>query len=461
MIFGIHDDQGRSCRISCVSCCWTHILVLTDVGTVFSFGKGAEGCLGHGDEDDQRQPKLIKSLLDKRVVAIATSFSFSLVLTDEGEVFSFGCGLRGQLGHGDREKQLKPKLIDALRGVRVVAIAIGCWASCSCMVLTDECTMLSFGSGRQRQLGHGDEEDQLVPKIIEALRGVRVVAMSPGTECFMVLTSDGTVLMLDPRFGNDGGGKFIDVSPWCGRAVAISAGNMNSMVLTDEGKALGFESFWYRRPEDDKPDFCELNAGFKCKRVEAITHCSERVVGILADTGKALVFGVDADGAVRGNEVTDDFSRKCSDFYTPAVQVLNDLKRPVGSYGHSDHAQSSIAADGVAPLCAIFGHSSDATKEHVAEVLSMLSTNAENRSVIASQGGIRSLVALLSNGTCKAKRHAVAALANLADDNMAAIAEADSLALLAKHFGASASSDEPGNRWSAIALKHLEAHYSG
>ena len=84
-----------------------------------------------------------------------------------------------------------PKVIEALRGKRVVAIATGGWHS---MVLTDEGTMLSFGLGRDGRLGHGDEVGQLEPKVIDALRGVRVVAIAAGLEHSMVLTDDGKVL---------------------------------------------------------------------------------------------------------------------------------------------------------------------------------------------------------------------------------------------------------------------------
>ena len=61
-----------------------------------------------------------------------------------------------------------PRVIEALRGVRVVAVAAGCGHS---LVLTDGGTVLSFGQGEDGKLGHGDQEDQLVPKVIEALRG--------------------------------------------------------------------------------------------------------------------------------------------------------------------------------------------------------------------------------------------------------------------------------------------------
>jgi len=91
-----------------------------------------------------------------------------VVLTDEGEVLSFGWGVHGRLGHGDAEDQLVPKVIEALNGVRAVAIAAGAQHS---MVLTDEGEVLSFGNGDNGVLGHSDlQHVQSVPKVIEALQ---------------------------------------------------------------------------------------------------------------------------------------------------------------------------------------------------------------------------------------------------------------------------------------------------
>ena len=115
-------------------------------------------------------PKVIEALRGMRVVAIAAGEKHSMVLTDEGSVLSFGDGREGQLGHGDGANQRVPKVIEALRGVRVAAIAAG---SDHSMVLTDEGEVLSFGWGRDGRLGHGDEERQLVPKVIADLRALR------------------------------------------------------------------------------------------------------------------------------------------------------------------------------------------------------------------------------------------------------------------------------------------------
>ena len=115
-------------------------------------------------------PKVIEALRGRRVVAIAVGGLHSIVLTDEGEVLSFGAGSYGKLGHGDEVSQLVPKVIGALRDRRVVAIAAGNFHS---MVLADKGAVLSFGKGKSGRLGHGDDsEDQREPVVIAGLRAL-------------------------------------------------------------------------------------------------------------------------------------------------------------------------------------------------------------------------------------------------------------------------------------------------
>ncbi len=42
-----------------------------------------------------------------------------------GELFTWGKGRYGRLGHGDSEDQLRPKFVEALLGYRVIDVACG------------------------------------------------------------------------------------------------------------------------------------------------------------------------------------------------------------------------------------------------------------------------------------------------------------------------------------------------
>ncbi len=72
--------------------------------------------------------ELVTALSDKCISDIAShpEGEHYLALTTEGTVFSWGNGHGGRLGHGDSNSQEYPTLIEALLGHTVVRIACGC-----------------------------------------------------------------------------------------------------------------------------------------------------------------------------------------------------------------------------------------------------------------------------------------------------------------------------------------------
>ena len=103
--FGVADGR-RSGRPSTVDP--RHVLALTEQGAVYSFGSGGSGRLGHDGEPFFTMPKRIEALRSVRVVAVAAGALHNLVLSAAGEVYSFGNGAYGALGHGGRERQSPP-----------------------------------------------------------------------------------------------------------------------------------------------------------------------------------------------------------------------------------------------------------------------------------------------------------------------------------------------------------------
>ncbi|XP_051937383.1 alsin-like isoform X1 [Hippocampus zosterae] len=66
---------------------------------VWSWGRGSEGQLGHGDQLARLQPLCIKSLTGEEVIKVAAGSHHSLALTAQCQVYSWGSNMCGQLGH--------------------------------------------------------------------------------------------------------------------------------------------------------------------------------------------------------------------------------------------------------------------------------------------------------------------------------------------------------------------------
>jgi len=57
------------------------------------------------------KPRLIEALRSKRVRDIACGSSHSAAIISNGDLFTWGLGDYGRLGHGDNATQLRPKQV--------------------------------------------------------------------------------------------------------------------------------------------------------------------------------------------------------------------------------------------------------------------------------------------------------------------------------------------------------------
>ncbi|XP_053170323.1 alsin isoform X1 [Scomber japonicus] len=91
---------------------------------VWSWGHGEHGQLGHGDNLARLQPLCIKSLNNKEVVRVAAGANHSLALTAQSQVFSWGSNSSGQLGHMESPSTV-PRLAKLSEGIRVWDVSAG------------------------------------------------------------------------------------------------------------------------------------------------------------------------------------------------------------------------------------------------------------------------------------------------------------------------------------------------
>jgi alpha-tubulin suppressor-like RCC1 family protein len=247
-----------ACRVRSVSMGTAHTLISTEAG-IFSFGIAKHGRLGHNnDTGSVNRPRLIESLRGRRAVSMAAGGSHSLILADDGLVHSFGYGANGQLGHRNRKNQLQPKCIGEMKACaesaqwvysrqKITAVAAGNHHS---LVLVENGRVWSFGRGFKGRLGHGSEHDFTYPTCIRALTHVRVTAIAAGDMHSLVLSQDGACYSFgDGSEGQLGHGNFeMHLSPTRIEAAAspnmcfrrVAAGATHSLVLDQHGDVRVF-----------------------------------------------------------------------------------------------------------------------------------------------------------------------------------------------------------------------------
>lgn len=82
----------------------THQVILTESGQVFTWGANDNGQLGTGDNNDRDTPFNITGRFssgDDKIIQVSTKGDFNIALTQSGQVYTWGNNYCGQLGNGD------------------------------------------------------------------------------------------------------------------------------------------------------------------------------------------------------------------------------------------------------------------------------------------------------------------------------------------------------------------------
>jgi len=160
-------------HIENVCCGWGHSICITTDNKIFVFGKGSDGELGTGELSDQFEPVLVD--FDFGTIYMVSSFYHTLVLSSKG-LFSWGWGEHGQLGLGDTSSQPSPNLID-ISPHSIAFISCGAFHSAAVSV---EGVLLTWGEGSSGQLGHGDSNIQTSPYAVDYLTNQQMIEVSCG-----------------------------------------------------------------------------------------------------------------------------------------------------------------------------------------------------------------------------------------------------------------------------------------
>ena len=179
---------GRG-RVEGVACGSSYSVVVV-AGQVASCGKNIHGQLGHGGRDEETAPRVVEGLRGVRVVAVAARGAHTLALDDRGRVYSWGRGDEGQLGHGAFAAVPHPRRIARLP-TSVVAVGAGRTHS---LALDADGAVYSWGCGDDGALGHGDRRRQLAPRAVEFFKTRPAASVSCGSRHNAVVTADGALV---------------------------------------------------------------------------------------------------------------------------------------------------------------------------------------------------------------------------------------------------------------------------
>ncbi len=154
--------------ISSISCGSHHSLALTDEGEVYAWGQNRLGQIGNvSDSKTQLEPIKIFIVNMQRIIAISCGSLHSIALTENGDVYSWGNNQFGQLGftmcanESNFPEQLK--IFEKDEKISITKVCCGPYYS---LILSNNGDIYAFGSNEYGQLGIDSAENQFIPKKI-------------------------------------------------------------------------------------------------------------------------------------------------------------------------------------------------------------------------------------------------------------------------------------------------------
>ena len=180
----------------------THSMALDSEGKVYSWGENVNGLLGTGDAIPTLSPVLVRTggtpMEGKKIVQISAGGAHSMALDSEGNIYAWGWGGEGQLGNGENNNSNVPILVKkegtGLEGKTIKKVMAGGMFS---MVLTSDGSLYSWGKNNYGQIGDGTTNNYNLAVAVKTegtpMAGKTVVDFSISNEHTVALTSDGQI----------------------------------------------------------------------------------------------------------------------------------------------------------------------------------------------------------------------------------------------------------------------------
>ncbi|KAL9651536.1 hypothetical protein ABK040_001482 [Willaertia magna] len=285
--------QGKSVKY--VSGSESHTLIVTSDNTIYACGKGTDGQLGNGFFSDSKNPVVVNNALfnGKAIKKVVAAELFSLVLTEDNKLYSFGANTFGQLGDGTLLSKANPVEVNLkkLGGASIcdvsakidMVMVVTCdgkvytfgdstggknaitskivsntfdksikFASASDHVIYtgNDGKLYGYGRNDKGQLGDGSTLNRDLPVEISSMNGINITQIATGDSHTLILTSEGIVY----SFGNNNVGQLglgstssVNLPTQINMAALdtpivtqIAAGSFHSLVLTSTGKLYSF-----------------------------------------------------------------------------------------------------------------------------------------------------------------------------------------------------------------------------
>ena len=322
-------------------------------GVVFSFGNNRHAETSHDNLIKITIPRIIFKLKNEYVEKIYSGWEHNIILTKQGEIFSFGNNKNYQCGLPNispKEKIIKNPINISKYNNNIKAISASC-GNDHTLILKNDNTVFAFGNNEEGELGLKDKnlETYKLTKINFGSYTNKIIQISAGTVHNLALTFDGKIF----SWGSSQGGQLglseeyllrlpgfkesyniyepIQVPCFNEAIVGISCGEAHSIAVDKNGSVY---SWGYGSSGQLGLGFCEddFEPGIsqhktriftpqKIKKLEKENirevHCGKTFSMFLNDKREIFVCGVNDLNQLGIEEKNINNKKICSDIVIP------------------------------------------------------------------------------------------------------------------------------------------------
>ncbi|XP_030008586.1 serine/threonine-protein kinase Nek8 isoform X2 [Sphaeramia orbicularis] len=144
---------------------------------------------------EQMQPQFISRFLEGQsgvtIKSVSCGDLFTTCMTDRGIIMTFGSGSNGCLGHGNFNDVTQPKIVEALLGYELIQVSCG---ASHVLAVTNEREVFAWGRGDNGRLGLGTQDTHNSPQQVclpVEFEAQRVVC---GVDCSMIISTQHNIV---------------------------------------------------------------------------------------------------------------------------------------------------------------------------------------------------------------------------------------------------------------------------
>ncbi|GMH71603.1 hypothetical protein TrST_g1382 [Triparma strigata] len=346
-------------NISSVSSGPAHAIAVSINGEAFTWGNGADGRLGHGDDHNRATPTKLELTGGGCVFNASCGERHTMIVVDEsgrgvgyvppsgseeakelkgvrtGTLMSFGSNKGGQLGTGDIVNRMSPSVVTCSawrRGAMVTEVSCGMHHTLALAVVGNshpvKRRVYAWGWGEHGRLGVGHEEMQLSPTEVALMSHRNVLSVKAGEQHSIAMTENGDVYSWGSnRFGQLGvslDGDTLPSNPLPQKVVMeggelaefIDTGSRHSSVVTKSGRVL----LWGWGEEGQLGNMAERNSD-----APSIVDVPD-VIGEAGKVGKVVGIGLGLSHTVI---LVENVKKVSAEYLQEEVKVVEKVKEEV------------------------------------------------------------------------------------------------------------------------------------